>query len=110
MPAESDADEDAIQRVIANGSDQSKPMDIDFMIACDTVADAKKIIGPVESLGYSTSITEDPDDEAVTCYCSRNMMLDYAEIVLAQRELDRIAGEHNSFIDGWGTFGNAPDR
>ena len=84
-------------------------MNIDFMIACPDVAAAERIAPLAASRGYTTKISVDEDDHSVTCYCMRFMLLDYDALISAQAELDAVAQPHEGYIDGWGTFGNAPE-
>jgi regulator of RNase E activity RraB len=109
MKIPNDADGDAMRRVLSHDADPSRPMDIDFMIACLDVATAERIAPLASSLGYTTKITADEEDDSVTCYCMRNMLLDYDALISAQSELDAVAKLHDGYIDGWGTFGNTPE-
>ena len=84
-------------------------MDIDFMIACADVAAAETIAEVAASRGYQIEIAVDEEDHSVTCYCMKHMLLDYDALIAVQSELDSVARPHNGYIDGWGTFGNAPD-
>ena len=96
-----------MRRVIDDGSDPTKPMDIDFMIACPDIQAAENIAPLADSQGYMVKISVDAEHGSVTCYCMRNMLLDYDALIATQAQLDAIAKLHHSHIDGWGTFGNA---
>jgi hypothetical protein len=39
------------------------------------------------------------------CYCSKNIMLDYNEIISIQEQLNEISRPFGGYSDGWGTFG-----
>ena len=106
MKIPQDADGDAMRRVIDHGSDPATPMDIDFMIACPDVASADMIAPLAAASDYSVRINVDEEDNSVTCYCMRKMLLDYDQLIACQNQLDAIARQHGSYIDGWGTFGN----
>lgn len=101
-----DADGDAMRRVLSEGSDLTQPMNIDFMIACPDVPSAERIAPLASELGYTAQISVDEEDNSVTCYCMRRMLLDYDALIAAQNELDAIAQSHGGYADGWGTFGN----
>lgn len=109
MKIPNDADGDAMRRVLNSGSDPSKSMDIDFMIACPSIESAELIAQEVEVKGYKPSISVDKNTEAITCYCMKSMLLDYDLLSSAQTELDVLARSYEGYIDGWGTFGNAPN-
>jgi regulator of RNase E activity RraB len=106
MKIPNDADGDAMRRVIEDGSDLNKPMDIDFMISCPSISAAEKIEAQVIQQGYKVQISQDSDDNSITCYCMKIMLLEYEKLIKIQEELDGIAKLHGGYIDGWGTFGN----
>lgn len=109
MKIPQDADGDAMRRVLDSGSEPDKPMDIDFMIACPDLASAKIIAPLASAVGYSVSITADEENDSVTCYCTRTMLLNYDTLIACQEELDGIGRQYGGHSDGWGTFGNAPE-
>ena len=110
-----DADGDALRRVVAIGSDMSRPMDIDFEIAAPDEATAKRVADEAAKLGYRTNIwfddeEQDLDDKPLppwTCTCTTTMLAEYDAIIAVQAELDAIARPFGAYVDGWGTFGNA---
>ena len=95
-----------MRRVIEDGSDPASPMDIDFMIACPDIASAEQIAPSVEAAGYSVNISVDQENNSITCYCMRKMLLDYDSLIFCQNELDEIGRRNGCYIDEWGTFGN----
>jgi regulator of RNase E activity RraB len=109
-----DADGDALRRVAADGSDMSKPMLVDFMVAVRDGESGQNVAAAAAHLGYRTQVMQDSseeDDEANaypwTVYCTKKMTLTYEAVVAAQAELDRLSQPYGGYIDGWGTFGNA---
>ena len=78
------ADGDAMRRVLSHGSDPTQPMDIDFMIACPDVSVAEKIELLAVARGYTTNICVDKEDDSVTCYCMKHMLLNYDALVATQ--------------------------
>ena len=107
-----DADGDALRRVAADGSDMSKPMDIDFQVAAPDEATAERVADEASELGYRISIYFDDDDienagYPWTCECTKSMVPTYDALLAAQAELDAIARPLGAYVDGWGTFGNA---
>jgi hypothetical protein len=101
-----DADGDAMRRVIEDGADPTRPMTVDFQIDCPDVASAEVIAANVPG-EFAVTIYEDPEDGSATCECSREMLLDHAELVRIQRMLTDIAKPHGGWCEAWGTFGNA---
>lgn len=110
MDIPEDADGDAMRRVLASGSDPTLPMKVDFMIACPDVIAAGRIAELVDEMGYATAIKVYDEDRSVTCYCTKDMMLLYEDLISSQEDLDAVARQHDGFIDGWGTFGNVSSQ
>ena len=100
-----DADGDAIRRVIEDGSDLTHPMVVEFQIDCPDLASAESIAARIPH-EFTTQVYRDPDDDSVTCECSREMLLVYSELVSIQRQLTEIATPFGGRCEAWGTFGN----
>jgi hypothetical protein len=106
MRIPNDADGDAMRRVIADGADLRRPMLIDFQIDCPDLPSAEAIANKVPAHEFTVSIYQDDEDGAVTCECSKKMLLEYSELVLIQRQLTDIARPFGGWCEAWGTFGN----
>lgn len=106
MSIPDDADGDAIRRIIADGSDVSRPMLVDFQIACPDQAGAKAIASKIPSSEFSIRIYSDADGNNITCECSKEMLLDHSDLLRIQKQLNDIAAPLGGWSDGWGTFGN----
>ena len=102
-----DADGDAIRRVIEDGADLTKPMEIDFAVAFPTRDAGTRFQRALGDKGFRTSLEHDEGGTTWTCYCAKTMMLTYGSVTGVQGELDEIAKAFGGQIDGWGTFGNA---
>ena len=102
-----DADGDALRRIQADGSDMSKPMDIDFAVAVPSEEAGNQVAHQVTSRGYRASVERDSSG-GWTCYCTRSMVPAYDALMAAQRELDEISAPVEGYSDGWGSFGNGP--
>lgn len=116
MKIPNDADGDAMRRLIEDGCDLTKPMDIDFVVAAWKEDEAERISADARGLGFITKVCDggdDPEHESdlppFTCYCTKTMLLDYDNLISTQNELDRIGRSHGGYSDGWGTFGNKPE-
>lgn len=103
-----DADGDALRRVAHDGSDMSKPMDIDFAVAAPDETSARAIAKAAATRGYRTDVDRD-EAGPWSCYCTRRMIASYEAVVAAQAELDALSRPLGGYADGWGTFGNAPE-
>jgi hypothetical protein len=103
----SDADGDALRRVIAKGSDLSRELEIDFHVAVEDRASALESASAVQPLGFRTNIFKDSQDDLWTCECTRTMIPTYETLIAIQKQLEKIGRPYGARPDGWGTFGNA---
>ena len=99
------ADGDALRRLAENGADLAKPMIIDFAVAIPDESTGRAIALKAIEIGYKTSMGQDSESSAWTCYCSKAMFATYEDVINCQLELDKIAVAYGGFADGWGTFG-----
>jgi hypothetical protein len=100
-----DADGDALRRV-AERSDMSQPMDIDFAINVPNQARGEEMAQLASQRGYATIVECDALGLRWTCYCTKRMVLTYEAVVAAQKELNELSEPLGGHSDGWGTFGN----
>lgn len=107
-----DADGDALRRFLDDGSDLTKPMEIDFHVAVPDQASCQTVARAAEQLGFRTDCVEEDgeDDYEWTCWCTKTMIPHYDDIIAAQKLLDDLSGPHGGYIDGWGSLGNAPEQ
>ena len=105
MSFPNDADGDALRRV-AERSDMSKPMDIDFAVDVPNQAHAAEMAQLAAQRGYTTAVERDEASQRWTCYCTKRMVPTYAGVIAAQKELDELSGPLDGRSDGWGTLGN----
>lgn len=106
-----DADGDALRRVVALGSDLSRPMYIDFQVAVPAKAAAKELSELTQKLGYHVKVYASPGCSLPwTCECSTRMLASYEGVIAIQTELAILAEPFKGHPDGWGSFGNAPDE
>jgi hypothetical protein len=110
-----DADGDALRRVVASGSDMSRPMRVEFFVAVPDQYTGESVVRLASDIGYAAELVQDEADEeqghseasgAWTCYCSKSMILTYEGVIHAQQELDDLSRPLGGFSDGWGTPGN----
>jgi len=105
MSFPNDVDGDALRR-IAEHSDMSLPMDIDFMVDIPNEESGKQIAHLASQRGYVPAIEFDEESARWTCTCTKRILATYDGIMSAQRELDEISAPYGGRADGWGTFGN----
>ena len=100
-----DADGDALRRLEENGSDLSRPMDIDFAVDVPSEYAGQRFASVVEPMGFTTFLSE--YETRWTCNCTRTMIPTYDAIVASQDQLDEAGKPFGAKSDGWGTFGNS---
>src|SRR5512133_2278985 len=86
-----DADGAALRRVAEHGSDMSKPMEIDFMLAAPDEAAARAIARAAEQHGYGVHVSRDSEAGDWTCYCTRTMLATYDGLIRTQEQLDALS-------------------
>ncbi|MGH7241967.1 MAG: ribonuclease E inhibitor RraB [Phycisphaerales bacterium] len=102
-----DADGDALRRLVAAGSDLSKPMEIEFCMAVPDEQSGRAFAAVAIGFGFRADIDKDDDSGDWTCYCTKTMLASHAAILLIQQELAMAGARFGASIDGWGSYGNA---
>ncbi len=105
MKYPNDADGDALRRV-AERSDMSKPMDLDFAVDIPTQASGENVARLAAERGYKAAVELHEPSQRWTCYCTKRMVPTYDAIIEAQKELDKLSAAFGGHSDGWGTLGN----
>ena len=101
-----DATGDALRRIQQEGSDFTKPMEMDFFVAVPSEESGIQVALQAKKLGFETSVKKDGETEDWTCYCTISLIVNYSEVVRIEEELSFIAQPYGGYIDGFGTFGN----
>lgn len=101
---------DALRRLVEYGSDLSQPMDIDFFVAVPSAEAGAGVAEAAANRGFATSVEQDEDTGEWTCYCSRTLIADAAELDRLEAELNELAAPFGGAAEGFGSFGNAPDN
>jgi hypothetical protein len=107
MSAEDEATMDALRRYVAEGSDLSRPMEIDFFVAIPNREAAEGVAADTKELGFATSVEQDEATLEWTCYCTKTIVPTFAAVRTIERQLDKIARKFGGHADGFGSFGNA---
>ena len=104
-----DEDGDALFAVAKQGSDLSRPMEIDFVIAVPDEKSGMAVARAASKAGFATEVATDDEGDWI-CYATREMIPSYQGIIEAQEQLRQLAAPHGGEPDGWETVGNAPDE
>jgi hypothetical protein len=102
-----DADGDALRRLLADGSDLSKAMEIDFAMDIQNQKMGQALAEVASRIGFCTRVKQDEVTGRWTCYCTRTLIPTYDEIIGIQNLLEVVGRPFNAKPDGWGSFGNA---
>lgn len=100
----------ALKQFVKDGSDLSKLMEIDFFVAIPSKQKGNKVALEAEELGFKTSIEFDVESGEWTCYCTKTLIPEYLEVVKIEKQLSSIAKQHDGYVDGFGSYGNADRR
>lgn len=104
-----DANGDALRRLIKDGSDLSRPMDVDFQVAVPNKTKAEQLADAARKLGYKVRVYASSECELPwTCECSTRMLVTHEGIAAVETVLAELASPFGGFPDGWGSFGNKP--
>ncbi len=103
-----DANGDALRRVFLDGSDPSRPMDIDFHVAVPDEVAGEKVAAAASQRGYDTEVVRE-EDGSLTCWCTINMLATHQGITDSEELLAKLGAPYGGYPDGWGTYGNADD-
>lgn len=72
---------DTIRRVIKDGNDPTKPMDIDFFVSALDQESAQKIAKESQKIGFVADIAFDEEESEWTCCCMKRLFLDYGGLI-----------------------------
>jgi hypothetical protein len=96
----------AIKRWAAEGSDLTKPMEIDFFLAVDNELLGSKVSSEPDLAGFNVSVEKDDETGRWTCYCTKTMIPDYPTIIEFEALLTAVAKRLGVGYEGFGSFGN----
>jgi hypothetical protein len=104
-----DATGNALQRLIDDGSDLARPMEMDFFVAVPSEPPGNAVASDARANGFTTSVEQDAATADWTCYCTKTIVPSYDEVVRIEALLDGIARPHGGHADGFGSYGNGGD-
>ncbi len=81
----------ALERYREQGSDLSRPMEVDFFVATPTKEAAEAVAQLVTPRGFVTKVERTEATGGWTCYCTKTLIPSYANVREIERELDAIA-------------------
>lgn len=102
-----DATRQALERIAQDGSDLTRPLEMDFFVAVPSEDAGRRMADRVAGLGFDASVERDPEDGDWTCYCTKVLVPTYEAVVAIESQLDTLARHVGGYVDGFGTFGNA---
>ncbi|MGN4425332.1 ribonuclease E inhibitor RraB [Bacillus cereus group sp. MYBK30-1] len=99
-----DEDGKVLKMLYKQGADFSKSHEVEFFIAIPNQDSGERILLQLKENGLNGELNYDEEFEEWTCICSKEMMLNYEDIVRIQEELDELSKQLGGYIDGWGTM------
>jgi regulator of RNase E activity RraB len=97
---------EALRQFLKNGSDLTKPMEMDFFVAVPSEKTGKQVAAKANKLGCKVSVEQDGETGDWTCYCTKTLIPDYSEVVKIEKQLSSIAQPYGGYADGFGSYGN----
>jgi hypothetical protein len=80
-----------LRRYRAEGSDLSRPMEIDFFVAVPNKEAAESVAQHARSLGFKTNMEPTAAKGEWTCYCTKTLVPSFDNVRAIEHELDAIA-------------------
>lgn len=100
---------DALRLLEENGSDLSRPLEMDFFAAVPSQAAGDAVAAHFSELNFATSVEQDEESQEWTCYCTKTLVPDYTAVAEIEAQVDAIARAHGGQCDGFGSYGNCDD-
>ncbi len=100
---------DALRLLEENGSDPSRPLEMDFFAAVPSGAAGDAVAAHFSELSFITSVEQDEESQEWTCYCTKTLVPDYTTVAEIEAQIDVIARAHGGHGDGFGSYGNGDD-
>lgn len=105
LPA--DATGEALRRLVEEGSDLGRPMDVEFFVSVPSEAAGAEVSQRAAELGFATEVAHDDATDSWTCYCRINLIPSYDHVTSVEAKLDALAEDVGGYSDGFGSYGNA---
>ncbi len=102
-----DATGDAIRRWIADGSDLTRPIVIEFFIAVPDEITGKRLAAAPYFAEFKISVEQDDPPAGWTCYLSKSMLVTYQALTAIEQALEAQAVQHDASYEGFGSYGNS---
>ncbi|QDU73074.1 hypothetical protein Pan97_00410 [Bremerella volcania] len=96
----------ALKQIEADGSDLSKPIEMDFFVAVPSQEAGDQVADEARKIGFETSVEQDEESGEWTCYCTKTILATVDAVFDIEESLDDLADPFGGYSDGFGTFGN----
>ena len=103
-----DVDGDVLRRLEKGGFDFTKPTDVEFYCYASDVHTAEKIEKLMQGVGFLADVVKDEDDDSVSVYFKKQMLLTYDGVIAEQKLADQRLVAFDTNCDGW-MVGIKPD-
>lgn len=99
-----DEDGQVLKMLYKRGVNFNQLHEVDFFIAVPNQDCGEKVLSEVKKLGLTCELQYEEEFEEWTCICSKEMLLNYEDIVEIQNDLNELSRGLGGYVDGWGTF------
>ena len=99
---EGDPDAKVISHLISNGSDPSKPHELDFFFYLPDRPSCESLAARLNASGFRTDVLEPDADSRWAIQAWIWLPLDYGRIRSLTRDFEQIATALGGEFDGWG--------
>lgn len=90
-----------IKELINMGITLNENIDIDFFVAFELEDDGKSFMKDSLLIEFNLDLEFDDELECWTCFCSKNIALNYNEIKKVEEQLNTIAQKYSGQADGF---------
>lgn len=97
-----DKDELVIRALTNNGSDITKPHDIDFNFDFSSLEQAASIARAIDAEGYIVKMYEN-DDGTLTIEAKKSVVPSVENMQAITRRFEELTEKYGGHYDGWGT-------
>jgi regulator of RNase E activity RraB len=105
-PIPNDETGEALREILKNGSDLTRPMEIDFFVAVPSKKTGNQVALKAKALGFKISVEQDDETGDWTCYCTKTLIPEYSKVVKIEKQLSSISKVYGGYSDGFGSYGN----
>lgn len=94
---------EVIKQLLDMGIKVNEKIKIDFFVAFEKEDDAKKFMNDDNLEGFSLDLDFEEDLNCWTCFCMKELLLNYNDIKKTEEYLSETSKPYNGYADGFST-------